>query len=709
MKDIETDSYMPALILCNITTKETEEKSDRNPLLGKFDTPFETPPFDRIGISDYEPAFDLAIAEAKREIMAIVENPETPDFENTIAALDSAGERLNIVSSIFFNLNSACTGEEMQRTAMRISPKLTAFGNSISMNPDLFARVKQVYSNTPETSLTTEQFTLLENTYKSFVRGGANLKGAEKERFEAITMELSQLYLQFDENVLAETNGFALHITDPEELSGLPESVLDAAAMAAGEKGMEGWVFTLQAPCYVPFMKYADKRELREKMYRAYSSRGNRGNAHDNNGIIRRIVSLRLEKAGLLGYETYADYVLSERMAETPGAVRNFLSKLLAASHPHAIAEKREIEEFARRNGFGEEMQRWDWAYYSNKLKQEKYALDDEMLKPFFRLEKVQEGVFGLANRLYGLTFKEVSHIPKYHEDVRTYEVKDRNGEFLSVLYTDFFPRANKNGGAWMTEFRSQHKKGQEDIRPVVSIVMNFTKPTGRKPSLLTFDEVTTFLHEFGHALHGMLSRCTYNSTGGTNVYRDFVELPSQIMENWALEKEWLDTWAEHYLTGEKIPREYVDRIRQSANFISGYQSDRQISFGMVDMAWHSITAPFTGSVQDFENGVMSPTEQFPHVEGSSFSTAFSHIFGGGYAAGYYSYKWAEVLDADIFSVFRRKGIFDSATAESFRKNILEKGGSAHPMVLYKNFRGQEPDIRPLLERSGLIQPTDSK
>lgn len=705
MKNTQTNAYMPTLILCSAFRKE---ENGQNPLLEKFGTPFETPPFDKIRLSDYEPAFDQAIAEARREIQAIVENPEAPDFENTIAALDRAGERLNAVSSIFFNLNSACTGEEMQKIAQQVSPKLTAYGNSVSMNPQLFARVKQVYANTSEASLTTEQFTLLEDTYKSFIRGGANLEEAEKERYEAITMELSQLGLQFDENVLAETNDFTLHLTDPGELSGLPESALEAAALAAKEKGLAGWLFTLQAPSYIPFMKYADKRELREKMYRAYSSRGNQGNDHDNNETIRKMVSLRQEKARLLGYDTYAGYVLSERMAESPEAVQTFLSKLLSASHPHALAEKREVEEFARQKGFGEEMQRWDWAYYSNKLKQEKYALDDEMLKPYFKLENVQEGVFGLANRLYGLTFKEVRHIPKYHEEVKTFEVKDRNGEFLAVLYTDFFPRANKSGGAWMTEFRGQHKKDQEDIRPLVSIVMNFTKPTDQKPSLLTFDEVTTFLHEFGHALHGMLSRCTYNSTGGTNVYRDFVELPSQVMENWALEKEWLDTWAVHYLTGEKIPQEYVDKIRRAANFLSGYQNDRQISFGLVDMAWHSITEPFTGSVQDFENQAMSAAESFPAVEGSSFSTAFGHIFGGGYAAGYYSYKWAEVLDADVFSVFKQKGIFDPSTAESFRKNILEKGGSAHPMVLYKNFRGQEPSIRPLLERSGLTQPTDS-
>lgn len=693
--------YMTALILL---LASCDNKNEKNPLLEKFNTPHQTPPFDKIQKSHYEPAFDQAIIEARKDIQTIIDNPATPDFENTIVALDKAGEQLSTISSVFFNLNSACTDDEMQQIAQQVSPKLTEYGNSVNMNPQLFARVKQVYENQDRQTLTPEQQTLLEDTYKSFIKGGANLEGADKERFQAITMELSRLGLKFDENTLAETNGFTLHITDKKDLSGLPEGAIEIAAMTAKEKGLEGWLFTLHAPSYIPFMKYADNRELREKMYRAYSARGNRGNANDNNEVIRKIVALRLEKARLLGYSTYAESVLTDRMAESPEAVNTFLNQLLKASHPHALADKKEVEDYARRNGFNGELQRWDWAYYSNKLKQEKYALDDEMLKPYFKLENVQQGVFGLANKLYGLNFQEVNNIPKYHEDVRTFEVHDRNGEFLAVLYTDFFPRESKGGGAWMTEFRGQHKADGQDIRPLVSIVMNFTKPTDSKPSLLTFDEVTTFLHEFGHALHGMLSQCTYNSTGGTNVYRDFVELPSQVMENWALEKEWLDTWAVHYQTGEKIPQEYIDKIRRAANFQSGYQSDRQLSFGMVDMAWHSITEPISGSVQQFENSAMAPTESFPPVDSSSFSTAFGHIFGGGYAAGYYSYKWAEVLDADAFSVFKQKGIFDQATADSFRKNILEKGGSEHPMILYKRFRGQEPTVDALLQRSGLTE-----
>ncbi len=679
-----------------------EDKNRKNPLSEPFDTPHEVPPFDRIQLKDYLPAFEQAITEACKDIRKITENTEQASFENTIATLDQAGEQLNIISSVFFNLNSACTNEEMQKIAQQISPRLTEYSNSIYMNPQLFQRVKQVH-DTPHSSLTAEQQTLLEDTWKAFIKGGANLQGKDRQRFREISQELSSLSLQFEENTLAETNGFTLHLTEEKDLSGLPEDTIEAAAMAAEEKKLPGWLFTLHAPSYLPFLKYADNRKLREKMFRAYTSRANQNNAYDNKEIIKKMVSLRLEKAQLLGYNTYAEYVLTDRMAENTENVFAFLGELLSASLPFAQAEKKEVEEFARNQGFCEELQRWDWSYYSNKLKQEKYALDDELLKPYFQLENVQKGVFDLAHKLYGLTFREMNHLPKYHEDIKTFEVYDSNQQFLAILYTDFFPRESKSGGAWMTEFRGQSKYQGKDIRPQVSIVMNFSKPTNSKPSLLTFDEVTTFLHEFGHALHGMLSQCTYNSTAGTNVYRDFVELPSQIMENWALEKEWLDTWAVHYQTGEKIPQEYITKIRNAANFQSGYQSVRQLSFGLVDMAWHTLTSPFSGSVADFENQAMASTELFPAIEGNCFSTAFGHIFGGGYAAGYYSYKWAEVLDADAFSLFRQEGIFDSHTATSFRKNILEKGGSEHPMVLYKRFRGQEPTIRALLERSGII------
>ena len=696
---MKTMTYMTAFI-CMVACNH---KTDKNPLLEDFKTVHHTPPFDRIRTEHYEPAFEKAIADARKEIEQIAHTDSAPDFENTIAALDRAGERLGEISSIFFNLNSACTNDEMQQIAQRISPKLTEYSNSIYMDPILFKRVKQVYENREEIVLTPEQATLLKDTWKAFIKGGANLEESDRERYKEVSMEISRLGLKFDENLLAETNGYTLHITDEKDLAGLPESAREQAALTAKEKNLEGWVFTLHAPSYIPFLKYADKRDLRERLYRAYSSRGNKDNEYNNNGIIKKMVALRLEKANLLGYKNYAEYALADRMAQTPEAVNDFLARLLEASHPYALAEKKEVEEFARKSGFSGELQRWDWAYYSNKLKQEKYALDDEMLKPYFRLEKVQEGVFGLASSLYGLTFKEVDNIPKYHEDVKTFEVYDKDGSFLAVLYTDFFPRESKGGGAWMTEFRGQHKQAGQDVRPLVSIVMNFTKPTETKPSLLTFDEVTTFLHEFGHALHGMLSRVTYNSTSGTNVYRDFVELPSQVMENWAYEKEWLDKWAAHYETGEKIPAEYIAKIHDAANFQSGYQSDRQISFGLVDMAWHTVTGDIEESVPEFEQRAMSATETFPAVNSSCFSAGFGHIFGGGYAAGYYSYKWAEVLDADAFSVFKRNGIFNTVIADSFRKNILEKGGSEHPMVLYKRFRGQEPRIDALLERSGLI------
>ena len=675
---------------------------ENNPLLAPFDTPYQTPPFHAIRLEHYEPAFHAAISQARQEIENIAANPEPPTFANTIEALDSAGERLDTISSIFFNLNSACTSGEMQQIAQRISPLLSEHANSITLDRRLFRRVHEVYGRRDELPLTPEQATLLEDTHRAFVRGGANLEGKDRERFREITAELSRLSLRFEENTLAATNAFTLHLTNPADLRGLPASAVEAAAHAAGEKGLEGWLFTLHAPSYIPFLRYAEHRGLRERMYRAYASRCNNGGETDNNGIIRRIANLRLEKARLLGYPTYAHYVLANRMAETPEAVNRFIRQLFEASHPHALAEKQETEDFARAEGFHGTLQRWDWAYYSNRLKQQRYALDDELLRPYFRLEKVQEGVFSLATRLYGLTFREAGNIPRYHEDVRAFEVRDADGTFLAVLYLDFFPRESKGGGAWMTDFRPQHRKGGRDIRPVISIVTNFTKPTATTPSLLTFDEVTTFLHEFGHALHGMLSRCAYRSTAGTNVLRDFVELPSQIMENWALEKEWLDTFAVHYQTGDPIPAEYIDRIRRAANFQSGYLCDRQLSFGMVDMAWHSLTAPFEGSVLDFETRAMAPTETFPPVPGACFSTAFGHIFSGGYAAGYYGYKWAEVLDADAFSVFQEHGIFDRATASSFRRNILERGGSEHPMVLYKRFRGQAPTVDALLKRSGL-------
>lgn len=678
-------------------------KNTENPLLQPFVSPYGTPPFETIRTEHYKPAFRYAIQTALHDIEKIATSSQEPDFQNTIEALEHAGESIDTISAIFFNLNSACTNPSMQKTAQEISPLLTDFSNSVYMNPELFRRVETVYKNTSRKSLTPEQCTLLEETRRAFIQGGANLSGEARERFREITAELSRLSLRFEENLLAETNAYELHLTLPEELSGLPESIKEAAALAAKEKNKKGWIFTLHTASYIPFMKYADNRGLRERLFKAYSSRCNHGNSYDNTEIILKLTALRLEKARLLGFDTYAHYVLSHRMAQSPAEVNRFLQHLFSFSHPAAIKEKKEIEEFAREQGFTDTLQRWDWAYYSNKLKQARYAIDDEMLKPYFRLENVRHGIFGLANRLYGLTFKETHAIPKYHPEVKTFEVYNEDGLFLAILYADFFSRGNKNGGAWMTEFRTQHKQNGQDIRPLVSLAMNFNSPAPGKPSLLTFDEVTTFLHEFGHALHGILSQNTYNSTAGTNVYRDFVELPSQLMENWAIEKEWLDQWAVHYETGEKIPQQYIDKIREAANFQCGYQCDRQLSFAMVDMAWHSITTPLRETVCRFERQAMQPAEIFPEVPGSCFSTAFGHIFDGGYAAGYYSYKWAEVLDADAFSLFKEKGIFDRETAQSFRKNILEKGGSEHPMELYVRFRGRKPTIDALLQRSGLL------
>jgi len=691
------------MILFSIASSQgASEGTESNPLLMKWNTPHETAPFNLIKTENFVPAIDVALAEARKDVDAIINNPEPATFQNTIEALEVSGEQLDRVTGVLFNLNSAETNKELQAVAREVSPKLSEFGNYVSLNEDLFKRVKAVYDKRESLDLTPEQAKLLENSYKGFVRRGANLQGEAKKRYAEITTELAQLSLKFGENVLEETNAFELLITDEKDLSGLPEAVREAAQQLAKSKGKEGWMFNLQYPSYLPFMKYADNRELREKMYRAYTSRAFKDNDYNNEEIIHKIVNLRLEKANLLGFKSHADYVLSERMAETPEKVNSFLEELHEASKPYAEKEFKEVADFAKANGLKGDLQRWDWAYYSEKLKAEKYGFDEEEVKPYFQLEKVREGVFELAHRLYGLNFKENKDIQVYHPDVTAYDVFNADGSFLSVLYLDFFPRDGKRGGAWMNDFRAQSNINGKMERPIITVVTNFTKPTETKPSLLTFDEVETFLHEFGHSLHGMLANTVYPSMSGTGVYRDFVELPSQIMENWATEKEWLDLFAVHYKTGEKIPAELVDKLIKARNFQSGYLSERQLSFGMDDMAWHSIIKPVTEDVISFERRVMDKTELFPHVDGSCFNTAFSHIFAGGYAAGYYGYKWAEVLDADAFSMFKKNGIFDKATAESFRKNILEKGGTQHPMELYKAFRGQEPTVDALLERSGL-------
>jgi len=682
-------------------TEELGEAS--NPLLQPFQGVHQTAPFGLVKIEHYLPAFDAAIEEAKQEVQKVIDNPEKPDFENTIVALDLAGDRLNRIQSIFFNLNSAETSDEMQNIAQEVAPKLSDFSNDINLNEELFGRIKAVYNQRENLVLNAEETTLLEKTYLRFVRSGANLSETDKEKYRAITKELSRLGLTFQQNVLAETNAYELLITDEKDLGGLPESIVEMAAQTAKSKEKEGWLFNLQYPSYVPFLKYADNRELREQMFRASGSRGNHGNEFDNNSAIKRIVELRLEKAKLLGFKTHAEYKLQERMAETPEKVTSFLEELHQESKPFALKEFAEVQEYAEKNGFDGTIQRWDWAYYSEKLKLEKYNFTDEEVKPYLQLEKGIDGVFLLARKLYGLHLKENKNIEVYHPDVTAYEVLDEKDQFVAVLYLDFFPREGKRSGAWMTDYRTQSNVSGNQIRPHVSLVTNFSKPTESSPSLLTFDEVTTFLHEFGHGLHGMLSQCQFPGTSGTNVYWDFVELPSQIHENWAYEKEWLDLFAVHFQTGATMPEELIQKIQKAQNFQAAYMMERQLSFALLDMAYHNRELPVEGDLKDLEMQAIASTDLFEAVEGSLQSTAFSHIFSGGYDAGYYSYKWAEVLDADAFSLFKEKGIFDRETADSFRKNILEKGGSEHPMILYKAFRGQEPTVAALLKRNGLV------
>ncbi len=672
-----------------------------NPLLEEFKTPYGSAPFESIQLEHYLPAFTDGVEKARAEIDLIAKNSDKATFDNTIVALEYTGDQLDRVASVFFNLNHAHTNDEMQALAREVSPMLTEFSNDIIMNEKLFERVNVVYNQKGELDLSVEQEKLLTDRYKSFVRSGANLNKDQKGEIREISKELSQLSLQFGENVLAATNDFKLHITDKEKLQGLPDGIVEAAKTAAKEKELEGWIFTLQFPSYVPFMQYSDIRSLRKEMFSAYTSRCF-NDQHDNQKILKRIVELRLKKVKLFGYTSYADFVLEERMAKKASNVLDFLTELLEASMPKAKEEFQELEDYAKKLGANFTLERWDWAYYAEKLKTEKFDINDEITRPYFELEKVKTGIFALATRLYGLTFKLNSDLPKYHDEVEVFEVFDANGEFVSLFYTDFHPRNSKQGGAWMTSFVEQYQKEGKDHRPHISIVCNFTRPTETKPSLLTFNEVTTFLHEFGHALHGMLSKCTYSSLSGTNVYRDFVELPSQFMENFATQKEWLDDVAEHYETGEKIPAELVHKIIDSENFLSGYSFVRQISFGLNDMAWHSVSEPVMSSVAEFEDKAMVSTELFSKVEDSCMSTAFSHIFSGGYGAGYYGYKWAEVLDADAFEAFKEQGIFNKEVAQSFQKNILEKGGSDHPMNLYLKFRGKEPSIAPLLKRSGL-------
>ncbi len=674
-----------------------------NPLLSTFHTPFTTAPFSEISPNHFKPAFIAAIADAKKEIDAIKALP-LPSFENTVEALEKSGKHLGVISSIFFNLNSAETNDEIQKLAREISPLLTAHANDVLLDQELFQRIAQVFEQRAQLSLSPEQTTLLEKTYKSFVRNGAQLGESDAATLRKLDQDLAQLSLQFGEHVLEETNKFVHFVDQASELEGLPKGALEAAAQLAAEKGKEGqWAFTLDYPSYIPVMTYAKNRGLRKTLFMAFNTKCAKGDDLDNQEIVRQLVTLKQQRAKLLGYDSHAQFTLEERMAKNPETVFEFLNSLLEKAKPKAIQEVQEVEALAKRLDQLEVLEKWDFGYYSELLKKEKYAFDEEQLRPYFSLENVISGVFATASRLFGLRFVANAEIQVYHPEVTAYEVYDRDNQFLSVFYADFFPRPGKRNGAWMTSYRGQFKEGNADHRPHISIVCNFTKPTKTSPSLLTFNEVTTLFHEFGHALHGMLARGVYESLSGTSVFWDFVELPSQIFENWCYEKECLDLFAKHYQTGEVIPAELVEKIKKAANFQQGYMTLRQLSFALLDMVYHSQDPSQIGEIKAFEKETLKATELLPSVEATRISTSFSHIFQGGYAAGYYSYKWAEVLDADAFELFQEKGIFNGETSLSFEKNILSAGGSEHPSLLYARFRGRDPKPDALLKRSGLV------
>ena len=676
---------------------------DNNPFLTDYPTLHGTVPFHLIKTEHFEPALRQGMERHNEEIAAIVNQPAAPDFANTIVALEKSGGLLNRVSTVFGNLLSAETSDEMQAIAEKMMPLLSEHSNNITLNEKLFARIKTVYETTDKETLSQEDRMLLQTTYDGFIRSGANLTPEQKERFRQISSEMSVLTLRFSQNNLKETNAYELPLT-ADQLDGLPESALNAYAQTAREKGKEGHIVTLQAPSFVPFMKYSQHRELRRQLYMAYNTQCTHDNEYNNQEIVQKLVNLRLERAQLLGFQTVADYVLTQRMAENSENVYRLLNQLLDAYAPTAHQEVQEVQALAKElEGEDFELLPWDWAFYSEKLKEKKFNLNEESLRPYFELNRVIEGVFGLATRLYGITFQANPDIPVYHPEVTAYEVFDKDGSFLAVLYADFHPRASKRSGAWMTSYKEQWKDENGNSRPHVSVTMNFTKPSADQPALLTFGEVNTFLHEFGHALHGMFADTTYQSLSGTNVYWDFVELPSQFMENFAIEKDFLNTFAQHYETGENIPEELIQRIVDASNFNVAYACLRQLSFGLLDMAWYTRTEPFDGDIQAYEKQAWKKAQILPTVEGTCMTVQFSHIMAGGYAAGYYSYKWAEVLDADAFSLFKEKGIFHPDTANSFRENVLSKGGTEHPMTLYKRFRGQEPGIDALLKRNGII------
>ena len=690
---------LAGLALAFITSCKME-----NPLLTESKAPFGAPEFDKIKTEHYLPAFEAGIKEGKAEIDAIVANPDEPTFENTIEAMEHSGSTLNRVGGIFFNLMEAHTSDEMQEIAEKVSPMLTEFSMYSSLNPELFKRVKTVYEKRDELGLDKDQMILLEDTYKGFVRGGANLSDEDKALYSNWAEQLSLATLQFSKNVLAATNAYTLHITDSTDLAGLPEYAKVMGAETAKEKGLEGWAYTLDYPSYGPFMKYSTVRNLRQDMWTAYNSRA-LGGDFDNSETVKTIVDLRIKMANILGYETWADYQLEERMAKSKNTVNEFINQLLVPSMEYALKDVESVFKYAKKNGFeGDKLMPWDFSFWSERYQEAEYSLNAEELKPYFRLENCIDAVFSLANTLYGLEFAELNNVPVYHEDVKVYEVKDADGRHMALFYADFFPRASKRGGAWLTEFRGQSIKDGVEYRPFISTVMNFTKPTADTPALITHDEFTTFLHEFGHALHGILAEGRYESLTGTSVPRDFVELPSQILENWGYEPEYLNSFAKHYQTGEPIPAELIEKIVAAKNYLAGYGQVRQLHFGYLDMKWHSLTSVPEISVNEFEQNALAPYATLPAVENTGFSTSFSHIFSGGYSAGYYSYKWAEVLEADAFSLFKEKGIFNPEVAKSFKENVLSKGGSDEASVLYRNFRGRDPEPQALMEKLGLTK-----
>ena len=689
------------------------EQQHKNPFFEQYNTVHETVPFGDFNLADVEEAFVEGIKRDDELIEKITNNPEKPTFDNTLIHREEGKEHyysvLDKVSTAFFNLLSADTNDEMDQLAQKIQPMLTKHANDVTLNPKLFERIKYVHRH--HRKLTPEEKVLLDDTYKGLVRSGALLDDKGKERLRQLTEEAGMLSLQFSQNLLKENKAFQLHITDENDLDGLPESAREAAALNAKEQEKEGWVFTLDFPSYNPFMTYSTRRELRRRMYMEKNTVACHGNGEDNREICKRLINLRREMAQLLGYKTYADYVLERRMAENKKNVYRLLDQLIDAYMPTAVKEVEAIEKFARKTeGKDFKIEPWDFAFYSHKLKLKKYNIDAEMLRPYLQLDKVIDGVFGLANRLYGITFKENKDIKVYHPDVKAYEVFDNDGKYLAVFYADFYPRQGKQGGAWMTQYQGQFidRKGV-NVRPHVSVVMNFTKPTDDKPALLTLGEVETFLHEFGHSLHGMFANTRFESMSGTNVRWDFVELPSQFMENYAVEKEFLRTFAFHYETGEPLPDELIDRIVKSRNYNAAYACMRQVSFGLLDMAYYTLKEPFDEDIMEFEKKAWKRAMVTKQTEGTCMTVQFSHIMAGGYSAGYYSYKWAEVLDADAFSVFKRNGIFDRETAQRFRDCILSKGGTEHPMTLYKNFRGGEPTIKALLKRNGISCSAKSK